>query len=141
MPDGGQVALDWAHPIHSEPTDCTPTVVVLHGLWACSAVCCSRAPLWPAGSHEPYVRALLHALIRPPSNHRAVVLNARGCAKSEVLTPKLFCGANTDDLRSAVHHIQQRVPSALLMAVGSSLGANILAKVHHGVCARRMHRD
>ncbi|CAO3689207.1 unnamed protein product [Rhizopus stolonifer] len=71
-PDGGSIALDWTNPTIQEQV---PTLVVLHGL--------------TGGSHESYIRSLLQVLIQPPFQYRAVVLNSRGCANSEIKTPQM----------------------------------------------------
>ena len=79
-----------------------------------------------------YIRSLVYTLLQPPNNYRVVAFNARGCGESDILTPQLYSGAYTDDLRHTVRHVQQRIPSAPLVAVGFSLGANLLVKASHG---------
>ncbi|CAG8765068.1 1445_t:CDS:2, partial [Ambispora leptoticha] len=113
-PDGGQFSLDWTPTLAEKPFDDTPTIVVLHGL--------------TGGSHESYIRCVLEVLTKPPHNYRAVVFNNRGCAKSQLLSPQLYCAAYTDDLRIALEYIQKCIPKAKLFAIGFSLGANILLK-------------
>ncbi|RUP36175.1 LOW QUALITY PROTEIN: hypothetical protein BC936DRAFT_138482 [Jimgerdemannia flammicorona] len=113
-PDGGQIALDWTPILTQKPFDDTPTLVVLHGL--------------TGGSHESYVRGLLEIVTRSPYNFRAVVVNFRGCAESKLVTPQLYSGAYTDDLRIALRYIRSEIPNAKLMAIGFSLGSNVLVK-------------
>ncbi|KAI9276516.1 Alpha/Beta hydrolase protein [Sporodiniella umbellata] len=111
-PDGGSVALDWTNPVTQEQV---PTLVVLHGL--------------TGGSHESYIRSLLQVLICPPFQYRAVVLNSRGCANSEIKTPQMYNGAYTGDLRLALVHIQKKLGVEVpLVGIGFSLGSNILVK-------------
>ncbi len=44
-------------------------------------------------------------------------------------TPKGYCGAYTDDVREAVRHInEKRTPGTPFVAIGYSLGANIMVK-------------
>ncbi|KAJ2961459.1 hypothetical protein NQZ79_g3277 [Umbelopsis isabellina] len=113
--DGGNFTLDWTPPFSEKPIDNTPTLVVLHGL--------------TGGSHESYIRGLLAIVTKAPFNYRAVVFNARGCANSEVTTPRLFNGARTDDLKIALSAIQEKLgPSTPLVGIGFSLGSNILVK-------------
>jgi predicted alpha/beta-fold hydrolase len=58
------------------------------------------------------------------------VFNARGCANSELKTPRLFNGARTDDLRTALIAVQEKLgASTPLVGIGFSLGSNILVKV------------
>ncbi|KAG2192102.1 hypothetical protein INT46_006989 [Mucor plumbeus] len=114
-PDGGCVALDWAPTKEGLENDETPTLVVLHGL--------------TGGSHESYIRCLLEVLTYPPFNYRAVVMNCRGCANSEIKTPQMYSGGYTDDLRVVLAHIQKRLaPNTPLVGIGFSLGSNILVK-------------
>nr|CAG8436650.1 9338_t:CDS:2 [Entrophospora candida] len=113
-PDGGQIAVDWTPPLSEKVFDNTPTLVMLHGL--------------TGGSHESYIRCLLEELTKPPHNYRAVVVNFRGCSESFVTSPKLYSAGATEDLRVALNYIKESIPGAPLMAVGFSLGANLLVK-------------
>ncbi|KAI8333037.1 Alpha/Beta hydrolase protein [Chlamydoabsidia padenii] len=115
MDDGGQVALDWFPPLPDEPLIDTPTLVCLHGL--------------TGGSHESYIRGILEVITAAPFSYQSVVINSRGCGKSELKTPQLFCGAHTEDARVALKRIaRQMKPGTPLIAIGFSLGANILVK-------------
>ncbi len=131
-PDNGTLSLDWtpcptSHPLSGD----TPIIVICHGL--------------TGGSHESYVHDVAHALVFqhlknipfsmksgmkfPSSSYRVVVANFRGCAETPVTSPQLYCGAYTDDLRLCIQHIHCRYPTNPIIAVGFSLGANILTKV------------
>ena len=130
-PDGGQVSLDWvsrtmehahAHaPAHAgacagEGSDdvagCTqPVLLLLHGL--------------TGGSHEAYVSDMA-TLAHDECGMRVVVLNCRSCAHSSLLTPTSYHAAWTHDLRHVVALLHARFPAAPLLALGFSLGANIL---------------
>lgn len=58
-------------------------------------------------------------------------MNSRGCAGTDVLSPHIYSGGYTDDLRIALTHIQNRLaPNTPLVAIGFSLGANVLVKVN-----------
>ncbi|KAI9486060.1 MAG: Alpha/Beta hydrolase protein [Benjaminiella poitrasii] len=114
-PDGGTFALDWTRTKEDLEKYETPTLVVLHGL--------------TGGSHESYIRCLLEVVTFPPFNYRAVVMNSRGCANSEITTPQMYSGGYTDDLRVAIAYIQKRLPPGTpLVGIGFSLGSNILVK-------------
>lgn len=81
------------------------------------------------GSQEGYVKSLIHYLQHDSTETvRCVVFNARGCAQSELRTAQLYSAAYTDDFRNALRYIQRRLPGAPLVAVGYSLGSNILVK-------------
>ncbi|KAI8049165.1 Alpha/Beta hydrolase protein [Syncephalis plumigaleata] len=113
LPDGGQVALDWTPARPTPETASMPTFIVVTGL--------------TGGSQEAYVRSLLEQLTVRPL-YRGVVMNFRGCGNTSITTPRLYCGAWTDDLRCVVSYIQQQCPGAELGAAGFSLGSNVLVK-------------
>ncbi|GAA6037019.1 hypothetical protein JCM8097_005511 [Rhodosporidiobolus ruineniae] len=119
VPDGGTIAVDFAPPLEGEePLDDRPILVVSHGL--------------TGGSHESYVRNVLAIVTRPKEEGglgwRAAVVNSRGCANTPITSPKLYSGAVTDDLRSALAFISHFAPDAPLYGIGFSLGANQMAK-------------
>ena len=103
--------------------DDRPMLIALHGL--------------SGGSHEVYLRAVLHALVQtdasPGPSPRpgaggwaACVVNARGCAQSRITTPQLFNARWTSDLGAVVRKLSQRFPRRRLFAIGFSIGGNIL---------------
>ncbi|CAG8613467.1 3830_t:CDS:2 [Funneliformis mosseae] len=112
--DGGQIAVDWTPPVSNKPFDNTPTIIVLHGL--------------TGGSHESYIRCLLEILVNPPYNYRAVVINFRGCAESDITSPRLYSAGVTDDIRPVISYIKKCIPNAPLLGIGFSMGANMLIK-------------
>ncbi|KAG8740273.1 hypothetical protein FRC10_004528 [Ceratobasidium sp. 414] len=112
VPDNGALALDFT--AASNVAESSPVAVVLRGL--------------TGGSHEHYIRALLADLTSPAVGFRAVIVNARGCAGAPVTSPRLYHGGTTDDLRCALLYIHACFPSAPLVGVGFSVGANMLAK-------------
>ncbi|KAG9409348.1 hypothetical protein AC1031_019600 [Aphanomyces cochlioides] len=90
-----------------------PLQLLLHGL--------------TGGSRAIYIRMHADRLLK--AGYRVVVMNARGCNKTPVRTPKLFSLGCTNDLRESVVHIRQRIGArVLLIGVGFSLGANLLVK-------------
>eukprot|EP00127_Corallochytrium_limacisporum_P005711 Clim_evm90s210 gene=Clim_evmTU90s210 len=114
MPDGGQVCIDWYHNDEgsSYPNKTRPICLVLHGL--------------TGGSGEQYVLNLVRVLAA--QEFRVVVMNARGCGETELLTYRGFSASFTSDLRRIVSYIREEYPSAPLTAVGVSLGSMILTK-------------
>ena len=87
-------------------------VVVLHGLEGCS--------------QSPYARGLVHALQR--IGLRAVVMHFRGCSGTPNRLPRSYHSGDTADLAYLVQTLRQREPHTPIMAVGYSLGGNVLLK-------------
>ncbi|KAG2418762.1 hypothetical protein HFD88_001863 [Aspergillus terreus] len=95
------------------PSDDTkPMLVVLHGL--------------SGGSHELYLRHVLHPLIAD-GTWEACVVNSRGCAQTNISSGVLYNARATWDVRQAVQWLRQMFPNRPLFGIGFSLGANILA--------------
>ncbi|CAO3576422.1 unnamed protein product [Absidia cylindrospora] len=116
MKDGGQVSIDWTVG-EKHPGDDTqaPVLIILHGL--------------TGGSHESYVHGVLEKVLQSPHHYRGVVVHGRGCGHTEITTPQTINGANTDDLRETLVHIQNKLaPGTPLVALGFSLGSNTLVK-------------
>ncbi|KAI8996732.1 Alpha/Beta hydrolase protein, partial [Gaertneriomyces semiglobifer] len=113
LPDGGNVALDWYPHIPTSDADLAlPIIVILHGL--------------TGGSHESYVQDVVRDVSK--AGYFSVVANFRGCAKTELTSMQLYCGAYTGDLRHAIGYIRRKSPVVPLFGVGFSLGANVLTK-------------
>lgn len=106
LPDGDFLDLHWT------TNNGQPIVIVLHGLEGCS--------------QSPYVRGLLHALQR--IGLRAVVMHFRGCSGTPNRLPRSYHSGDTADLAYLVQTLRQREPRTPLMAVGYSLGGNVLLK-------------
>lgn len=97
------------------PSDDTkPMLVTLHGL--------------SGGSHEIYLRHVLHPLVADGS-WEAVVVNCRGCAQTKISSGVLYNARATWDVRQTVKWLRKMFPNRPLVGIGFSLGANILANV------------
>ncbi|WP_305857714.1 hydrolase [Balneatrix alpica] len=115
LADGDFIDLDWLHEpasCHQRPSDCTPLVVIFHGLEGCS------------GSH--YVRGLLNQLA--PLGWGAVVMHFRGCSGEPNRLARAYHSGETSDAAQLLTLLRQRYPHRPLLAVGYSLGANMLLK-------------
>ncbi len=106
LPDGDFIDLHWT------ANNGQPIVIVLHGLEGCS--------------QSPYARGLLHALQR--IGLRAVVMHFRGCSGTPNRLPRSYHSGDTADFAYLVQTLRQREPDTPLMAVGYSLGGNVLLK-------------
>jgi len=93
------------------------------------------------GSHELYLRHVLSPLVNRQDcvtgevnqkKWEALVVNARGCANSEITSPVLFNARATWDVRQVVRWARETFPNRPLFAVGFSLGGNILSNVGSG---------
>ncbi|KKA29035.1 hypothetical protein TD95_002183 [Thielaviopsis punctulata] len=129
----GQFTVDWAVAPNNAPQDSTlpprtsywtpeefagltstdskPTLVVMHGL--------------SGGSHEAYLRHTIAPLV-DSGKWEVIVINARGCAWSEITTGVFYNARATWDVRQLVKWLSQQYPNRPLFGVGFSLGANIL---------------
>lgn len=76
------------------------------------------------GSHDKYLK---HFLKRARSQgFRCVAFNCRGTSESPLTTPQFYSASYTGDIRHVVNELRERFPNAPLLAIGWSLGANIL---------------
>jgi len=111
MRDGGVIGLDW-HKMPKWKAIQGRTAVIIPGL--------------TSSSEETYVRRMVLALQK--AGWAAVVMNNRGCGGTPVLTPRLYSGGETEDLRFIAKYIKHKIGDSQLAAIGFSLGANILVK-------------
>ncbi len=114
-PDCDDLVLD-----HMDGKPGTPRVLLLHGL--------------EGSSNSAYVQGYLQRAAR--RGWRATALNFRSCARDpgdldRMLPnrrPRLYHSGETSDLAFVVRTLAEREPAAALLAVGVSLGGNVLLK-------------
>lgn len=93
--------------------DTRPMLLVLHGL--------------SGGSYEVYLRHCLQPLLDADDlPWEIAVVNARGCAGSEITSGVLFNARATWDIRQVALWARKMFPNRPLFGLGFSLGANIL---------------
>lgn len=122
-PDGGTVALDWLTTedivggaanlntlasVHDE----TPIVIVIPGL--------------TSDSKDPYLKHIVYALAK--QGWKTVVANHRGLGGTSITSDRFYNAGWTEDLRNIIAYVHNEHPKAPLLAVGTSIGANILVK-------------
>jgi len=125
LADGGTVALDWCYSspsnehrhssknAESQSLPNKPIVIILHGV--------------TGGSSESYVTQIVHA-ITTRCEWNTVVFNQRGCGNSKLTSPKMYCAAASWDLHEVIESLKKRFPTTPLLAIGFSMGANVLVK-------------
>jgi predicted alpha/beta-fold hydrolase len=113
-PDGDDLVLD-----HLGGPAGSPRVIVLHGL--------------EGSSQAVYVQGLARGLAR--AGMRVTALNFRSCARDPAngkllppRRPRLYHSGDTRDFDFLVETLASRDPRAPLLAVGFSLGGNVLLK-------------
>lgn len=114
-PDGDEIWID-----HVDGPAGAPRVVVLHGL--------------EGSSYSVYVQGILETA--RARGWRGAALNFRSCAREPRrldrwipnLRPRLYHSGETGDFGLAVAHLAAADPASPLVAVGASLGGNVLLK-------------
>ncbi len=104
--DGDFLDLDWYGPNNG------PLVILLHGLSGSSA--------------SAYILGLQDAINK--LGWRSVALNFRGCSGSPNQKARSYHSGETEDIHFLCQLLRKREPRTPLMAVGFSLGGNVLLK-------------
>ncbi|WP_275287632.1 hydrolase [Halomonas elongata] len=111
LPDGDFVELAWVES-PALPVD-APLLVLFHGL--------------EGSVDSPYARHLLHAAER--RGWRAILMHFRGCGTRPNRCPRAYHSGDTADARWLLENLARRYPTAPRVALGVSLGANMLLKL------------
>lgn len=108
LKDGDFIDLDWLN----VPKEGEVILIIIHGLEG------------SAESH--YVRRLLHDC----ANHGlcALVHHHRSCSGESNRLARSYHSGDTQDLQENLQHLKLRFPTSPLLAVGYSLGGNVLTK-------------
>ncbi|CCN72076.1 putative hydrolase [Vibrio nigripulchritudo ATCC 27043] len=108
LPDGDFVDLAWSEDPNNHSDK--PIFVLFHGL---------------EGSFEsPYANGLLHAFAK--QGWLSVMMHFRGCSGEPNRLPRAYHSGETEDARHFLTELSQRFPSNSKVAVGVSLGGNML---------------
>ena len=111
LPDGDATAVDWCCEGDSL-TQSAPLLVVLHGL--------------EGSAESSYARMLLSAALK--QGWRACVLHFRDCGDYRNRLPRRYHAGETNDIRYFLQTLREQGHDGPLLAVGYSLGGNVLLK-------------
>jgi hypothetical protein len=111
LPDGDVTAGDWLWDADEFPKS-APLLVILHGL--------------EGSSKSSYARMLMHAALE--RSWRPCVLNFRDCGDYRNRLPRRYHAGETNDIRYFLQTRHEQGQIGPMLAVGYSLGGNILLK-------------
>jgi predicted alpha/beta-fold hydrolase len=115
LPDGDETAIDWVVETEGTPKS-APLLIILHGL--------------EGSADSTYARMLMHAAVA--RQWRCCVLHFRDCGDYRNVLPRRYHAGETNDLRYFLETLRKSPEDAEnsgpLMAVGYSLGGNVLLK-------------
>ena len=111
LPDGDVTAVDWVVDADDTPP-VAPLLVILHGL--------------EGSADSTYARMMMQAAA--DMQWRCCVLHFRDCGDYRNLLPRRYHAGETDDVQFFIESLQQRGQVGPIIAVGYSLGGNVLLK-------------
>ncbi|KAH0956080.1 hypothetical protein HN011_012124 [Eciton burchellii] len=119
LPDGGEVALDWAE---EDCSTTSPIVIILPGL--------------TGASQAEYIKCLVSTARKV--GIRCVIFNYRGLGGLKLKTRRTYCASNYDDLTEVIEHVKKLHPHVPLGATGISMGGLVLGNylAERGIAAR-----
>ena len=110
LPDGDELQLNWLDNVAAD--DNAPLLILLHGL---------------AGDiNSHYIQAMLAQCKQ--LNWPAVLMHFRGCNGAPNKLPRAYHSGDTADAALVISEVKRRYPNRPLVAVGYSLGGNVLLK-------------
>jgi hypothetical protein len=109
LPDKDELQLNWS----LDAEDCSkPLVVLLHGL--------------EGNIHSHYIRGMFHSLRQ--QGFGVVLMHFRGCHGVANKLPRAYHSGDTADFALFLQLCRGRYPNRPLLAIGFSLGGNVLVK-------------
>lgn len=109
LPDGDFVDLSWT----PKPQKCHGIAVLFHGL--------------EGSAHSHYAKDMLAILAK--HGWHCVLMHFRGCSETPNRLARAYHSGDTADAAFMLNWLQQRFPKLNKVAVGFSLGANMLLKL------------
>lgn len=108
--DGDRLALHLPRPLEDSPE--RPLVLILHGLEGSVA--------------SPYAQGLMEVLLQ--RDYQVAVMHFRGCGGVPNKLLRAYHSGDSDDPRWLAGELRKQLPNTPMMAVGYSLGGNVLLK-------------
>ena len=125
--DGGQISLDWYAPDKNDQTNSeSDSPSTSHSANYNDKPIAIFFPGLTGDSQAEYVKSLVP--IADELGYRAVVFNNRGRGNMRLLTPRLYCASNFDDMKYTFEYLRANNPNAKIVATGISLGGILLAR-------------
>ncbi len=109
LPDGDFIDLAWS----PEPANSRGIVVIFHGL---------------EGSIKSHYANDMMAVLYQQGWH-VVLMHFRGCSGTPNLTPRMYHSGDTQDALYFLSWLEEQFPEQQKLAIGFSLGANMLLKL------------
>ncbi|MCX2840114.1 hydrolase [Microbulbifer thermotolerans] len=109
-PDGDRLALHTPRELKDDAT--RPLVLILHGLEGSVA--------------SPYAQGLMESLLE--RGYQVAVMHFRGCGGVPNRLPRAYHSGDSEDPRWLAKQLKRQLPNTPLVAVGYSLGGNVLLK-------------
>lgn len=108
--DGDFLDLTWSEDWREEKAKNKPIFVLFHGL--------------EGGFYSPYANGLMHAFAK--QGWLSVMMHFRGCSGHPNRLARAYHSGETEDARHTLELINQRFPNQHKVAIGVSLGGNML---------------
>ncbi len=109
--DGDFLDLAWSEDWQSEKAKNKPIFVLFHGLEGCF--------------YSPYANGLMHAFAE--NGWLSVMMHFRGCSGKPNNLARAYHSGEVEDARLFLQHLDSLFPNQTKVAVGISLGGNMLA--------------
>ena len=110
-PDGDFLDLAWSEPFNHESAIRKPIFILFHGLEGCF--------------YSSYANGLMNAFAQ--SGWLAVMMHFRGCSGKPNKKARAYHSGEVNDARFFLEHLDQQFPGQPKVAVGISIGGNMLA--------------
>ncbi len=109
-PDGDFLDIAWSESVADDSQIDRPIFVLFHGLEGCF--------------YSPYANGLMNAFAN--SGWLSVMMHFRGCSGKPNNLARAYHSGEVEDARFFLEHLNQRFPNQKKVAVGISLGGNML---------------